>query len=60
MERSVELIFSVHQDDNRLILQGKATLDRIALGVGTGDWEDTTWVGQFVEVEVRVEASLED
>lgn len=54
----VELIFSVQQDGNRLILQGKATLDRIALGVGTGDWEDTTWVGQFVEVEVRVEASI--
>lgn len=54
----VKLIFSVHQDGNQLILQGKATLDRIALGVGTGDWEDTTWVGQFVEVEVRVEATL--
>jgi hypothetical protein len=26
------------------------------LGVGTGEWEDMTWVGQFVEVQVQVEA----
>lgn len=55
----VELVFSVRQDGDQRTLQGNATLDRIALGVGTGDWEDTTWVGQFVEVKVHVEASIE-
>ncbi len=52
----VTLDFAVNRDGNRVILTGNVTLDRIALGVGTGDWEDTTWVGQFVEVQVRVEA----
>lgn len=56
----VKLIFTVAQDGEQVSLQGSATLDRIALGVGTGDWEDTTWVGQFVEVEVYVEAMLND
>lgn len=54
----VELIFSVRQDGDQLTLQGNATLDRLALGVGTGDWEDTTWVSQFVEVKVHVEAGI--
>ena len=31
-------------------------MDRLALGLGTGEWADTEWVGQFVEVSVRVEA----
>lgn len=58
MAAPVELIFSVRQDGEQVTLQGNATLDRIVLGVGTGDWTDTTWVGQFVEVEVHVEATL--
>jgi len=55
----VELTFSVRRDGDRLTLQGNATLDRLALGVGTGEWEDTTWVGQFVEVEVHVEGRID-
>lgn len=40
------------------LLVGKSLLDRLALGVGTGEWEDTEWVGQEVRVDVRVEATV--
>ena len=35
-------------------------LDRLALGIGTGEWEDTAWIGQFVDVTVHVEAPPAD
>jgi len=53
----VEFVFSVISEGSNRVLDGKAHLDRIALGVGTGEWTDTTWVGQFVEVEVKVTAA---
>ncbi len=37
------------------LLIGKAELDRFTWNIGTGQWLDTTWVGQQVIVEVRVE-----
>jgi cytochrome b561 len=55
----VQLAFSVEENGNHKILIGRAELDRLALGVGTGDWLDTTWVGQMVSVEVRLETLLE-
>jgi len=51
----VPLEFSVTTTDQggqRLV--GKAELDRFAWGIGTGQWLDTTWVGQQVLVKVRV------
>ncbi|MFT7653455.1 MAG: cytochrome b561/polyisoprenoid-binding protein YceI [Candidatus Azotimanducaceae bacterium] len=45
------------------ILTGETRLDRIALGVGTGDWLDTTWVGQHIDVSVVIhnsELTLDD
>lgn len=53
------LRFTVQQEGDRVVLDGTARLDRLAIGVGTGDWEDTTWVGQFVDVTVHVEATIE-
>ncbi|MEM7763411.1 MAG: cytochrome b/b6 domain-containing protein [Pseudomonadota bacterium] len=50
--------FDVAEQDGRKILTGQARLDRLALNVGTGDWTDTEWVGQFVDVAVTVTASL--
>ncbi len=35
-------------------LQGSAALERLAFGVGQGDWQDTTYVGNPVEVRVDV------
>ena len=53
------LIFSVQAQGDQRVLAGEARLDRIALGVGTGEWLDTSWVGREVRVEVRVEATVQ-
>lgn len=39
-------------------LRGTATLDRLALNLGTLEWADTEWVGQFVEVTVLINADV--
>ncbi len=61
----VKLAFTVTGEDGKQVitgqgrlLEGNALLDRLALGLGLGDWQDTSWVGQEVTVEVRVEATL--
>ena len=54
----VELNFYVEESTDKKVLTGKARLDRLALKVGTGEWTDLEWVGQYVEVEVRVEAKV--
>jgi len=54
----VQLAFRVAIQDGKQVLTGSAQLDRLALGVGTGEWLDTIWVGQDVTVQVRVEATL--
>ncbi|MEM7611048.1 MAG: cytochrome b/b6 domain-containing protein [Pseudomonadota bacterium] len=55
----VKLRFSVATNNNERQLRGTATLDRLALGVGTGEWSDTEWIGQFVRVTVNVKATVE-
>ncbi len=57
---AVTLVFGVEESAGRRLLTGTATLDRLALNVGTGEWTDTTWIGQEVIVEVRVEATFPD
>lgn len=52
------LTFSVEADGNSRILTGSAALRRLEHGVGTGEWEDTTWVSDEVRVEVHVEATV--
>ena len=54
----IDFVFGVTRTGNGYRLTGRARLDRLALQVGRGDWQDTTWVGQFVAVEVVVMASL--
>ena len=44
-------------EDERARLTGRADLKRLEFGVGQGDWTDTEWVGD--EVEVRVDVCLE-
>jgi len=53
----VVFTFSLENFEDKRVLTGHARLDRLALGVGTGDWRDTTWVGGIVEVDIRVEAA---
>ena len=56
----VELQFTVKSSGDKRVLDGRAQLDRLELGVGTGEWEDTEWVGRDVAVLVRVEATISD
>lgn len=57
MSSPVALTFTVEQVGDKKVLAGTANLKRLALKLGTGEWEDTTWVGDDVLVKVRVEAS---
>ncbi len=52
----LEFRFSVVEDASATRLTGSARIDRLAFNVGTGDWQDTTWVGQHVDVRVQVTA----
>lgn len=51
--------FDVAEDGATRLLTGEARLDRLALGIGLGDWADTEWVGQYVDVQVAVSAIVE-
>ena len=48
----VPLEFTLSDDGE--LLTGKAQLDRLKLQVGTGEWLDTTWVGESVQVLVKL------
>lgn len=50
----IEFEFSVRGTSDGWSLEGAARLNRLALGVGTGEWADPTWVGQWVDVRVSV------
>ena len=54
----VKFEFRVQSDGSRRELLGSASLLRLDLGVGTGEWEDTAWVANEVAVDVRVVATL--
>ena len=56
LQKSAPLVFRIEQHDNKTVLTGTATIDRLSWNVGMGDWTDTTWVGKDVQVEVRVVA----
>jgi cytochrome b561 len=51
--------FTVSEEGTSRMLTGTAQLNRLSLGVGTGEWEDTEWVGADVRVEVHVEATVQ-
>ena len=48
--------FTLARDANTTVFDGTARLDRIALGLGLGEWSDIRWIGKFVTVSVHVEA----
>lgn len=50
----VQFDFKVESQGNQRRLEGRAQLDRLALNLGTVEWTDTEWVGQFVEVNVVI------
>ena len=49
--------FVLNEAGEQIELTGNADLSRLELGVGTGEWLDTTWVGEQVRVDVRVLAT---
>lgn len=53
-EYPIRLSFTHERVDGKDTIAGSADLDRIELGVGTGEWTDTSWVGQHVKVEFQV------
>lgn len=57
-DNPVTFRFEIEENGTARVLTGTARLDRLALGVGTGEWADTEWVGQYVDVNVRVEADV--
>ncbi len=59
VEHPVTFTFNVAADGADRTLTGTSQLDRLALGVGTGEWADTEWVGQFVDVAVEVRATID-
>jgi polyisoprenoid-binding protein YceI len=53
-EHPVRLNFSHQRVNDQDTITGSVDLDRIELGIGTGEWTDTSWVGQHVKVEFQV------
>ena len=56
----VVLNFTVEEQGDSRTLIGHAEFLRLDLGIGVGEWEDTSWVENEVRVDVRVEATLAD
>ena len=54
----VQFSFTLNSVTQQHQLRGTATLDRLALNLGTLEWADTEWVGQFVEVTVVINADV--
>ena len=54
----VDFLFSVTASGKQRTLEGTARLDRLALGLGLGEWADPATVGQFVQVSVTVVATV--
>ena len=48
--------FRVSEDAGIRALKGEAEIDRLAAGLGLGEWADTKWIGQFVRVHVVLHA----
>ncbi|MBM4204573.1 MAG: hypothetical protein FJ194_10555 [Gammaproteobacteria bacterium] len=53
-EYPVLLTFNHTLEGGVEMITGTATLDRLALNLGTGDWADTSQVGQYVQVNFKV------
>ena len=52
--RTVPLAFRFTPSDGGAVLEGSATLDRLAFGVGAGDWADAEVIAHEVRVRTRL------
>ena len=50
----VKFVFTVAQTGNRMELHGSADLDRLAFGLGTGEWADPKAIGTKVHVDATL------
>jgi polyisoprenoid-binding protein YceI len=53
----VSFQFALKESGGRIELTGATKLDRLALGLGLGDWADTKWIGKDVDVTVTLVGS---
>lgn len=53
----VPVTFTIAPGSGFTVMKGSARLRRLAFGLGRGEWADTTWVGD--EVDVRFELRLQ-
>ncbi len=58
VEMPLTFRFQLQEDAERTVLNGEATIDRLAAGLGLGEWADTSWIGQFVRVKVELHAHV--
>jgi polyisoprenoid-binding protein YceI len=49
--------FTLAESGGRTELHGTADLDRFAFDLGLGDWADTKWIGQHVQIAVMLVAT---
>ncbi len=54
IEQPVALEFTFERDGDRAVLTGDTVLDRLAFGVGRGDWADTALIARDVQVRTRL------
>ena len=53
--KPVALAFTITElPDGRLLFVGKTRIQRLDFGVGQGQWTNTDWVGNEVDVEVKM------
>ena len=55
VRQAVPLTFTFEIHDDRARMQGSAKINRLAFGVGQGDWADTGWVGAGIDVSIDLE-----
>jgi polyisoprenoid-binding protein YceI len=54
---SLTLPFTFSSAGSTAELSGKVSISRLRYGVGQGDWADTRWIGDQVEVSYRLQLS---
>ncbi len=54
ISQALDFHFSVNSSNVSNKLIGSATIDRLLWNIGTGQWSNTDWVGQDVQLEVQV------
>lgn len=52
----IRFVFAHSERDGVITLKGRVALERLAFGLGRGEWTDVEWVGNAVDVEVDVTA----